>query len=417
MIWPDVNDCFRKPFMSFCRNLSLCAAAALAGVSFRVQAEDSEMFRPFVQIRSAAFNENWGERDGWGLSLGANLDYHFGLELAFDTFQETVEAPKLGAVAEMSIQHLTPQIRIRYPLGDGRWVPYLLAGPGLTFLTLNDGKPEGFGHDIKGNTTQFSAVFGIGLEYYVADNITFSIEGKYEWVKDTPIYVDGVRHDMDFSAALIMFGVRAYLFENHHRPLIEKTEDSPIRIYGGARYGSSVLLDRRLNKNLRLEPLVNALGGEGNIAGSVLVGADIKSHFGLELSGNYNEYTLASDTYGRLGKYANYTLIPAARWHWLFLDGRLSPFVSGGVGMTYGEFSHPKSDAAGLTIDARRFYPTAEVGGGAEYFVARNLSFGAEAYYFTSWNHKILINGVDSGRGSYSAMQMLLSMRFYLAER
>jgi outer membrane protein W len=394
--------------------LCLFIVPGLAASSLR--AEDSAMFRPYIQARSAAFNENWGQRDGWGLSLGANLNYHFGIEVAFDTFQQTVSVPQLGAISEVAIQHLTPEFRFRYPLGDGRWVPYFIAGPGVTFLTINDSKPPAWGHDIKGNATKFSAVVGLGLEYFVADNVTFSIEGKYEWVQNDPIYVDGVRHDKDFSAPLLMFGIRAYFREVRHHPLISQQE-SVARIYGGFRYGTSILLDQRLNKTLRMEPVVNALGGIGNQAGSVLIGGQISQNFSLELSGNYNEYTLTSDTLGRLGKYANYTILPSARWHWLLLDGKLAPFVSAGLGLTYGEFAHAKSDSEDLTIHGKGFYPAAKIGTGAEYFIARNLSFSAETYYFTSWEHKIQINGVETGPGSYSALELLLGMRFYLYER
>jgi opacity protein-like surface antigen len=383
-----------------------------------ILAEDSDMFRPYIQVRSAAFNEYWGEGDGWGLSLGANVNSYVGFELAFDAFQETVESPALGAVSEIAISHLTPEIRLRYPLGQSkRWVPYVYAGPGVTFLTLNDQKPPGYHHDIEGNGTRFSAVFGGGLEYFVADNVTFSIEGRYQWVQNNPITIDGASQDGNFSAPLLMFGIRAYFREVHHHPLIEKEAEEPIRVYGGVRYGSSILMDSRLNKDLKLEPLVNALGGTGNQVGSVLIGADIVPHFGIELSGNYNEYTLSSDTYGRLGKYANYTIMPAGRWHWLFLDGKLSPFVSLGLGATYAEFSHQKADAEHLQVDTKGIYPSVDLGTGAEYFIARNLSFSAEAHYLTSWNHKFEINGVDNGRGSFSALNLMLGMRFYLMER
>ncbi|HEV8541450.1 MAG TPA: hypothetical protein VGR78_03575, partial [Verrucomicrobiae bacterium] len=94
----------------------LCGSVFLGALSaIPALAEDSDMFRPYIQVRSAAFNEYWGERDGWGLSLGANVNSYLGFELAFDAFQETVDSPSLGPVSEIAISHLNPEIRLRYP--------------------------------------------------------------------------------------------------------------------------------------------------------------------------------------------------------------------------------------------------------------------------------------------------------------
>jgi opacity protein-like surface antigen len=313
--------------------------------------------------------------------------------------------------------NLTPQIRLRYPLGNGRWVPYVFAGPGVTFLQLNDRKDPVFHKNVEGDGTLLSGVFGAGLEYYIADNVSFSIEGKYALVQSRDVTVDGASRDVDVSTPLVMFGVRAYFRENHKHPLIEPQEHAPTRFYGGFRYGASLLADRRLNSDLRLEPVAAALGGEGNQAGSVLAGVDIGNHWGIELAANYAEYNLASDTFGVIGEYATYTILPQVRWHWLLMDGRLSPFVSAGAGITYAEFNDRKPPGEFVKIDSKGIYPAADIGAGVEYFIARNLSFSTEAHYTASWNHKIPINDVDSGSGSFGAANLYLGMRFYFGER
>jgi opacity protein-like surface antigen len=380
-------------------------------------AEDTNTFRPYLQLRSAAFNEYWGVQDGWGIGLGANVTKYLGFQLDFDAFERKVDWPGLDTIFENSVMTLTPEIRVRYPLGSGRWVPYAFAGPGVTFFQFNDRKNPAFHREVHGDSTQFSAVFGAGIEYYVADNISFNIEGKYDWIGSDPVTVDGQRRNIDYSSALLMFGVRAYFGENHHRELLEQKEaETTSRFWGGFRYGSSILLDNRVNGDLRFEPVAASLGGTGNQAAGFLLGYNLGPHWGFGLSLNGTEYNLASDQFGVVGEYAIFCIIPEVRWHWTFLDGRLAPFVSGGFGATYAEFNDRKPPGENLKIDSRGVYPSVDIGAGLEYFFVRNISIAAESHYITSWNHEIPINGHDAGRGSFSALNLLLGLRFYIWE-
>jgi opacity protein-like surface antigen len=389
----------------------------LAAMPALTRAEDSDGFRPYLQLRSGAL-EISGVQDAWGAGLGVNFNRYLGFQLDFDAFERKADWPGLDQIFENSIISLTPEIRVRYPLANGRWAPYAYAGPGVTFFSFNDRKPPAFHRMVNGDSTQFSAVAGVGLEYYVADNISFSVEAKYNWINSDPVTVDGERRKIDYSSPLIMFGIRAYFRENHHRQLLQENEpEFPSRFWGGFRYGASILLDKHLNRDLRFEPVAAALGGEGNQAGTFLVGYNLGAHWGFGISANYVEYDLASDRYGTIGEYANFMLIPEARYHWTLYDGKISPFVSAGVGICYSEFNDVKPASENLYIDAPKgVYPAADLGVGAEYFFARNMSASAEAHYITSWGHKIPINHIDDGRASFSALNLYLGIRFYLTE-
>jgi opacity protein-like surface antigen len=395
---------------------TVCAVALIAGMQQVNYAEDAGTFRPYLQLRSGAI-EISGVQDAWGLAVGANLNSYLGFQLDFDAFERRVNWPDLGQIGEESLLTLTPEVRVRYPLWNGRLVPYFFGGPGVTFLQFNDRKEPVYHRDVNGDSTQFSAVAGVGLEYFVADNISFSLEGKYDWVSSARVNLDGERRSVNYSSGLIMLGVRAYFIENHHRTLLmESAPDYPNRFWGGFRYGSSVLVDKRLNKELHFEPVAAALGGSGNQAGSFLLGYNAGKHWGFGLAGNYAEYDLVSDKLGAIGEYSNFSVIPEARYHWTLWDGKLSPFVSAGVGISYSEFNDAKTASQGLHINANGIYPAANLGGGAEYFFARNLSVSAETHYATYWGHKIPINGVDLGSGSFSALNFYLGLRFYLTE-
>jgi hypothetical protein len=333
------------------------------------------------------------------------------VELAVDEYENVVEDSNLGDIFEQSIINLTPQFRLRYPIGEARWVPYIFAGPGVTFLHLNDRKPPAFHRQVESEEVQFSAVFGGGIEYFVADNITFNIEGKYALIGRNTLTVDGVERQVDYSSPLLMFGIRAYFRENHKTKLIKKDEDINGRFYGGVRYGSSILTDGRLNPELKLESMPS------NPSGTVLVGWDFGEHFGIEVSGGFAEYVLASDRYpGEIGEYSCYTLLPQARWRWLFLDGKLSPFVTVGGGIMYSEFNDRRPGGEFVDIEAKGMYPAVIGSGGVECYLARNLSLSVEAQHVTSWRHRFKIQNEELERGSFSALNIYLGMRFYLSE-
>jgi opacity protein-like surface antigen len=394
----------------------LKAAAVCSALLCSTKAEDTNFFRPYIDLRSAAFNENWGVQDGWGLSLGANLNSYIGLQLSFDAYEEVLDDPLLGDVFEQSIMNFRPEIRLRYPLGEGRWVPYLFAGPGVTFIQLNDRKPPAFGHAVNGDDTLFSATFGGGIEYFVADNITFHIEGRYDWSPSRDVVVDGRHEDVNVSTPLLLFGVRAYFREAHEHPLIQPGDTVHGRFYAGFRYGSSILLDNQLNSEFRLEPVASALGGTGNETGTALLGFDWSEHFGAELDLQFAEY----DLYLRdqaVGEYATYAILPQVRWHTLLGEGKWAPFASLGAGVTYAEFNDRKTFGENLKVDAKGVYPTVGASAGMEYYIARNLTFSAETQYLYSWEHKFDLNDRDTGKGGFSALNLYLGLRFYLHER
>jgi opacity protein-like surface antigen len=87
----------------------------------------------------------------------------------------------------------------------------------------------------------------------------------------------------------------------------------------------------------------------------------------------------------------------------------------GGVGICYGEDNDVKPASEGQQFEATGIYPAAAVGGGLEWFIARNISLSAETRWFTTWNHQYELNGREE-RGGFSNLQVLLGMRIYLFE-
>ena len=118
-------------------------------------------------------------------------------------------------VGEYAQAAVIPQIRYRYPIARGRWVPYVLAGGGMLYAEFNDAKPQSVlfpGIDPKG----FYPVVrgGLGLEYFITRNFSFAGEANYQYTWDHEIALPGrptIHGDFSTFQALLMF--RVYLFD------------------------------------------------------------------------------------------------------------------------------------------------------------------------------------------------------------
>ena len=104
---------------------------------------------------------------------------HLGVELAADGYEIVLATADRGSLTEVAVMHLVPQLRVRYPLLDGRVVPYALGGVGAGYVERNDRKGSGIGVDIETSTWGVAAAVGAGVEYFVASNIALGLETRY----------------------------------------------------------------------------------------------------------------------------------------------------------------------------------------------------------------------------------------------
>jgi len=119
---------------------------------------------------------------------------------------------------------------------------------------------------------------------------------------------------------------------------------------------------------------------------------------------------------GTVGEYSIYSAVPMVRLRFPSGNGRWVPYLLVGAGISYGEFNDAKPNGAGLVIGAKGTYPALVVGGGVEYFLARNLSFNFEGRWRYAWDHAITIAGGPSGRRDMSEVQFTVGFRAYLFE-
>ncbi|HET9489281.1 MAG TPA: porin family protein [Methylomirabilota bacterium] len=150
-----------------------------------------------------------------GVGLGVNLGRHLSLELAGDGYELNLKLhglPRGNTVAEYAIYTVVPQLRLRYPLRQGRLTPYALAGVGVSFTEINDQKEPVFDFDIDidGNTWDVVGALGAGVEYFVASNIALGMEAKYLISRGHEIRLEGRTSDVKLDSLLFSFGLRIF---------------------------------------------------------------------------------------------------------------------------------------------------------------------------------------------------------------
>jgi len=354
-----------------------------------------------------------------GLSYGANFNQNWGAELALDFWQLDVEGPQgEEGIGEMAMWNLAPQVRFRVPLWHDRLVPYVVAGAGGMWSQFNDRTKDGDKYLIEAEgawTVSLSG--GVGVDFFLADNIAFNVEGKYVWANPVTISIDNRDQKYDPSSFLASFGLRLFFQENNPQPLITKNDErKPVSLYFGTQGGFSILTDGNWTPRVKLVPKVAAPLDTLNLNYTLSVGANFGEIFSAELMLDHTEYSVQVDTLGTVSEYAVYTAMPLFRMRFPTASGKFVPYVLAGVGGAYGENNDVKPKGRGQSIYAKGFSPAMLVGGGVEYFIARNISFNFETRWRYAWGQEISIQGGPNLTGDTSEVQMTLGFRAYLFE-
>jgi opacity protein-like surface antigen len=391
----------------------LALGAASAAPSW---AEDSDRPRYYLHLRGQDTNPATGVHDHWGLSLGANLDRYWGLELSADTFERRVKSGG-RTLGELGVVALVPQLRLRYPFLDDRLVPYLVAGVGVAFTDFNDRKPITPRVSIEGaEQTRLVGTVGAGVEYYFADNLAVGVEVKYLIADDTTLRINGARESQQVASLFTTLGLRLLIPEHRPQPPVAPGEPAPQRLYLGARVGAAISTDTDAFSNVDIRPEPPAYFGTGNQFFGVALGVDFGRYLGVEVAAEGYEVILATSALGSLTEMAVYSIIPQLRVRYPLYGGRLAPYAIGGVGASYAEKNDTKQPGADLDIETSTWGLAAAVGAGVEYFVASNIAVGLEARYLTHRGHTIQINGGREASGHYDAVIVALTLRVVLAQ-
>ena len=127
----------------------------------------------------------------WGVALGMDFGRYLGVELAAEGYEAVLATSALGSLTEVAVYSIVPQLRLRYPLLDGRLVPYAIGGVGASYVEKNDTKQPGMDLDIETSTWGLAAAVGAGVEYFVASNIALGLEARYLTSRGHTIQING----------------------------------------------------------------------------------------------------------------------------------------------------------------------------------------------------------------------------------
>lgn len=333
-----------------------------------------------------------GDGRAFGSVLGVNLSPYLGVELGMDYLE--FEKLKLGHewIGEYSMLAVLPQVRLRYPLLDGRLTPYAVAGAGVLFTEFNDRRRAGIGVPVDARDTALVGTLGAGVDFFVADNVAFGLEAR--WLLSSPtLEVRGRRSEADLSAVLGLLNLRVF-FPGTPPPPADPSAPWPRRLYLQLRVGGVVPAQSDVGRGLEgsLEN-ANYFSTFGQVFG-ISIGMDLWRHLSLELSSDGWEINIAKRGTGSISEFAVYTGMLVARVRYPVLDDRLIPFVIAGGGLTYGESNDIKPRGFALGVKSNTgFVPAGSIGAGVEYMVARNLALGLEVKYVFVRDHKVTLEG------------------------
>ncbi|HUF92151.1 MAG TPA: outer membrane beta-barrel protein, partial [Candidatus Limnocylindria bacterium] len=351
-----------------------------------------------------------------GLSLGVNFNRYFGVELAADAFESDLKLGGVGKIGEYGTFSLIPQVRVRYPLFDGRLTPYVLAGVGIGHNEFNDRKKEGIGRSIHATDTTVVAAVGGGVEYFLTSNIAFGVEARYLVSRDQEIEIDGRSEKANLDALLTSVSLRLLFPElPGAAPGPPPDYRTTGRFYAGVRLGGGTVLNERIARGVESEPVRSAVG-VFNTAYGGFVGADLTRFVGVEFAVDGYDFGIHVPGVGAVGEYAIYTYIPQLRLRYPVLGGRVTPYVVTGVGVSFGEFKDRKPRGEEIDIGGEDFALAAVAGVGIEYFVASNIAVGLETKYLYSRGHTLQTPSGDRD-ANLDSMLTSVGLRIYFGKR
>jgi len=348
----------------------------------------------------------------YGFSFGVDLNRYVGIEV--ETSQSQSDLQWRGhMIGEYGMFTLIPQVRLSYPVLEGRLIPYLVAGAGFGHNEFNDRKRDGIGLSIHGNDTRVVGAVGIGAEYRVADNVGLGAELRYLVSRGNEIEIEGTHQTLNLDQLIVQARLRVLFPERGDPPEAAYYTDG--RWFLDVRWGGAFTTHNRISDHLEAQPGLDAIGGEVDQLIHFGVGWDFTRHLGVELIlGGYSP-KLAIPEVGTVAEYALYYAVPQFRARFPVLGGRLVPYVLAGVGGSYVEVKDLKPRGYPIGIRGTGVAVAGALGGGVDYMVASNIALGFELQYLISRSNTITTGG-HSEHVDLDALLMTGGLRIYFGK-
>ena len=348
--------------------------------------------------------------DAYNAVLGLDLSRYLGLELALNYLEGDITGEGFGKLGEQTVYTIVPQVRLRYPLRDGRLVPYLVGGVGFGISEFSDGTFEAVNRPDAviptSRETSTAGTLGTGLEYYLAPNLSLDLEAKYIFfsattetkrgrvppqnVPDPPQPVPGVgepgpRQDLNLDNIVFSAGFRMYFpqagaadqFQGVRWP--SAGEDGK-RGYLALRVGGWWLQSGK-----EFTPGFLASDNEKQQLTSGSLGFSWNRYLGAELAVDYYEFEVnAADGGFKVNEYSVWAFLGQLRARYPLWNDRIVPYAVAGLGAGFTEPNDSTPEGHLTRMPSGQDWSLAwAAGAGVDWMVARNIALEAEAKYLS----------------------------------
>ena len=325
-----------------------------------------------------------------GVSLGYNLSKHFGVELqGVGTEPDVRSDGAFGKLAEYSNISVFGSLRYRYPMGDGRFVPWGLGGIGWSLNAINDATTPRV--KVSGDGSTIAGTLALGFDYFLADDVAVGASAQsfiYPSIdtevfnKDTGEHLHG-SNNLTSMALLVHIRVfpgkpRSADGTGVQREALFDTDERRYYLFGTG--GDHVFFDDKYGGGVTAKAAGSSnwtLGGGG--------GVNLDKHWGVELALlSDSDLNIDDGDLGKIGEMGIFTILPTARYRWQFWGGRLVPFATAGIGVAINRPNDPRNIVDVFQKGSRRTPKydiqstsvAGSVGIGLEYFLNHHLSIG-----------------------------------------
>jgi opacity protein-like surface antigen len=380
----------------------------------------------------------------WGLGggVGYNITRNWGVELQILGIDPDLRSASRGTIREISVLNIVPVVRYRWPVADGRWMPYVTGGIGMSSIDTHD-EERPFAQATTSSTTVVGSL-SAGFDYFLTENIAAGIETRYmihpnqdATVTYANPHTGGATHYTDslnltsvsLLAHLKFFpgqqggadGTERTFFLADHGPF----DTDELRIYGSGLFGYDFLFDTDGGAGVKLRDK----GGDFNLTKGGAVGVNLDGHWGAEVDLLVTPLNVRLAAGGpRFEKLNVFEIVPTLRYRWPLLDGRLVPFVTAGLGASYldGNDQRPQVEfqkGRGQVVVYPRYQVDSpslvgSMGAGIEYFLNRHLSVGLDLplRFYPAQDSVLRRTGhaTQTGTANFSGLLALLQLKAYL---
>ncbi|MFO0996602.1 MAG: outer membrane beta-barrel protein [Alphaproteobacteria bacterium] len=332
-----------------------------------------------------------------GATVGADWGRYWGGELSLDTFESDIKSPTFGKLSDYNIWTAMANARFRYPIPSYRLQPYAVVGIGTTIAEANDRNVLNSNLQFNGPLdTSFVAGVGVGLEYFLAENIALGVEVKHRFLTHSHVQFQGTSERLNLDSTAFSVGLRMYLDDGPGATaptwLPTKAADSDeFRGYLALRSGGGFVPDGSTDVGVSAQ-------SSGVWLGSFALGANFNRYWGAEFAADFAPGTeLKAAPFGKVAKYTYWTLLGQMRARYPMWNDRVSPYLLLGGGIGAAEVNKRRVSFQDFPLNGgTTTSPVAAVGAGFDYFIARNLAVGIEAKHIVPFRPEITVAGQTS---------------------